>query len=93
MPSLSNWSETIRISPLKRGGQLHLDLVKQGMQDTDELVRRLSINCSALMAHPELIPHLIGAYLNRAHASRLTFNLTMAMYSLVRSAPHWPDRP
>lgn len=65
----------------KRGGQLQLDLVKQGMQDSDELVRRLSINRSAFIGHPELIPHIIDAYLNSAHASRLVFNLTMAMYS------------
>lgn len=62
-------------------GDIQLTLLKKGITDSDEFIRRHSINTMARVGDPTLIPYLMDAYLANQHASRILFALKMALYS------------
>lgn len=63
------------------GGDTQLQLLKKGSKDSDEFIRRHSINIMANVGDPSLIPSLIEAYIDNQHASRVLFSVKMSLYS------------
>ncbi len=52
--------------------------LKESLNDSYELVRRLSSEYAERIADPQLIPAFVGAFLNRGHEKRLSFRLSGA---------------
>ncbi|MCE2617400.1 HEAT repeat domain-containing protein [Phocaeicola oris] len=55
--------------------------LKQSLNDSYELIRRLSGEYVERIGNPELIPALVKTYLNRGQEKRLTFRLNDATFS------------
>lgn len=63
------------------GGEIQLSLLKKGSTDTDEFIRRHSINVMSTVGEPSLIPYIVQAYIDNQHASRVLFSIKMSLYS------------
>ena len=69
--------ETVKLLSLNNPEQAVATL-KESLNDSYELVRRLSAEYVERIADPALIPAFINAFLNRGHEKRLSFRLSGA---------------
>ena len=66
--------------------ELAVATLKESLDDSYELVRRLSAEYVERIADPALIPAFVGAFLNRGHEKRLSFRLSGAMMAFDSGA-------
>lgn len=66
------------------GGNVQTELLKKGIKDADEFIRRHSINTIATIGDPAFIPSLVDAYIENQHANRVLFALKMSLYAFQK---------
>ncbi|WP_052258479.1 hypothetical protein [Sphingobacterium sp. T2] len=63
------------------GGDFQLNMLKRSCKDSDEFIRRHSINTMSKVGHPSLLPYILEAYIENQQASRVLFSIKMSLYS------------